>query len=76
MSLMRLQNEKGRIKWRQAASETKSHYKVKKPLIPLHLYNIPMRFNFFSKKSQCDKCGKKFKSDAELMDHNGTAHPT
>jgi hypothetical protein len=33
-----------------------------------------MRFNFFGKKSICDKCGKKFKNEAELMGHNHTAH--
>ena len=33
-----------------------------------------MKFNFFGKKSKCLKCGKKFKNEAELTDHNRTAH--
>ena len=36
--------------------------------------SVPLRFNFFGKKSICDKCGKKFKNEAELMGHNHTAH--
>lgn len=35
-----------------------------------------MKFSFFGKKSKCAKCGKKFKNEAELMDHNNTAHAT
>ena len=35
-----------------------------------------MKFNFFSKKSKCLRCGKKFKNEADLMDHNRTEHPT
>jgi hypothetical protein len=34
----------------------------------------PVKFNFFGKKSKCDKCGKKFKNDAELMDHQRASH--
>jgi hypothetical protein len=35
-----------------------------------------MKFNFFRKKSkvECIKCGKKFKNEIELADHNRTAH--
>ncbi|HEU4447194.1 MAG TPA: hypothetical protein VFR94_21150 [Nitrososphaeraceae archaeon] len=33
-----------------------------------------MKFDFFGKKSKCDKCGKKFKNDAELVDHERASH--
>ena len=33
-----------------------------------------MKFDFFGKKSKCAKCGKKFKDEIELADHNRTAH--
>jgi hypothetical protein len=33
-----------------------------------------MKFNLFGRKTKCAKCGQKFKSEAELMDHNRTAH--
>ena len=33
-----------------------------------------MKFNFFGKKSKCVKCGRKFKDETELADHNRTAH--
>jgi hypothetical protein len=35
-----------------------------------------MKFNFLRKKSnvECIKCGKKFKNEVELTDHNHTAH--
>ena len=35
-----------------------------------------MKFNFFRKKYnvECIKCGKKFKNEIELTDHNRTAH--
>ena len=33
-----------------------------------------MKFDFFSKKSKCAKCGKKFKNEAELLDHDRTTH--
>ena len=33
-----------------------------------------MKFNFFGKKSKCAKCGRKFKDEIELADHNRTAH--
>jgi hypothetical protein len=33
----------------------------------------PMKFDFFGKKSKC-VCGKKFKNDAELMDHQRASH--
>jgi hypothetical protein len=38
---------------------------------------IHMKFNFFRKKYnvECIKCGKKFKNEMELTDHNRTAHP-
>ena len=35
-----------------------------------------MKFNIFGKKAKCDKCGKKFKNEAELSDHHTTAHAT
>jgi hypothetical protein len=35
-----------------------------------------MKFNLFGKKHKCTKCGKKFKDEIELADHNRTAHPT
>ena len=35
-----------------------------------------MKFNLFGKKSKCLKCGKKFKNETELMEHNRTAHAT
>jgi hypothetical protein len=35
-----------------------------------------MKFNFFGKRHKCTKCGKKFKDELELADHNRTAHPT
>jgi hypothetical protein len=38
-----------------------------------HIYDI-MKFDFFGKKSKCAKCGKKFKDEIELADHNRTAH--
>jgi hypothetical protein len=36
-----------------------------------------MKFNFFRRKYdvECIKCGKKFKSEIELTDHNRTVHP-
>jgi hypothetical protein len=34
-----------------------------------------MKFNIFGKKSKCDKCGKKFKNEAELADHQHKVHP-
>jgi hypothetical protein len=39
-------------------------------------YIVIMKFNFFRKKSnvECIKCGKKFKNEIELTDHNRTAH--
>ena len=35
-----------------------------------------MIFNLFRRKSnvECIKCGKKFKNEIELTDHNRTAH--
>jgi uncharacterized Zn-finger protein len=33
-----------------------------------------MKFNFFGKKHKCNKCGMKFKDEAELMDHNRKEH--
>jgi hypothetical protein len=33
-----------------------------------------MKFDFFSRKRKCAKCGKKFKDETELIDHNRTAH--
>jgi hypothetical protein len=35
-----------------------------------------VKFNFFRKKSnvECIKCGRKFKDEIELTDHNRTAH--
>ena len=33
-----------------------------------------MKFNLFGKKSKCAKCGRKFKDEVELADHNLTAH--
>jgi hypothetical protein len=37
-----------------------------------------LKFNFFRKKFnvECIKCGKKFKDEIELTDHNRIAHPT
>jgi hypothetical protein len=35
-----------------------------------------MKFSLFGRKSKCAKCGKKFKGEIELADHNRTAHPT
>jgi hypothetical protein len=37
-----------------------------------------MKFNFFRKKFnvECIKCGKKFKNEIELTNHNRTVHPT
>jgi hypothetical protein len=39
---------------------------------------IDMKFNFFRKEYnvECVKCGKKFKDEIELAEHNRTAHPT
>jgi hypothetical protein len=33
-----------------------------------------MKFNLFGKKFKCDKCGKKFKNDTDLAEHNISAH--
>ena len=33
-----------------------------------------MKFNLFGKKSKCLKCGKKFKNETELAEHEHTAH--
>jgi hypothetical protein len=33
-----------------------------------------MKFNFFGKKSKCAKCGKKFKNETELAEHEHIAH--
>jgi hypothetical protein len=35
-----------------------------------------MKFDFFSKKFKCEKCGSKFKNEPELTDHQHTAHAT
>jgi hypothetical protein len=37
-----------------------------------------VKFNFFRKKYnvECIKCGKKFKDEMELTDHNRNAHST
>jgi hypothetical protein len=33
-----------------------------------------MKFNIFGKKFKCDACGKKFKTETELMTHNQAEH--
>jgi hypothetical protein len=33
-----------------------------------------MKFNFFGKKSKCPKCGKKFRNETELAEHEHIAH--
>jgi uncharacterized C2H2 Zn-finger protein len=33
-----------------------------------------MKLNFFSKKSKCNTCGKKFRTDRELSEHSEKEH--
>jgi hypothetical protein len=66
MSYLWFQNEKDSYrKLNQQYAIDKNHYTT---------YIDIMKFNFFGKKSKCAKCGKKFKDELELADHNRTAH--
>ena len=40
------------------------------------IYRNQMKFNIFGKKFKCDKCGSKFKNEADLIEHRTREHRT